>query len=229
MVVGKGLLANCFRKFETDDSVIIFASGVSNSQETDSSEFEREYDLLKQYNTTESLLIYFSTCSIIDFSLTDSHYIKHKLAVEKFIQKSFKNYNIFRLPIVVGWTPNPHTLANYIAEKIRSKKHFVVHSLACRYIIDADDVGLLIDGLINSKKYTNTILNINFDNRIFIKGLVSLFEKHIGTTAVYDSEEKGFCYTPDNSDFKSYLKSIKFTVLENYNELVIQKYFGKNS
>ena len=68
MVIGNGLLAKSFSNFLDDDSILIFASGVSNSSETRISEFEREYDLLneKLSKFNSARLIYFSTLSIFD-------------------------------------------------------------------------------------------------------------------------------------------------------------------
>ena len=48
MIVGNGLIASSFIKHDNDD-VIIFASGVSNSLETNQDKFDREIDLLKSY------------------------------------------------------------------------------------------------------------------------------------------------------------------------------------
>ena len=63
MVIGNGLLANTFRKYEDSDSIIIFASGVSNSKEINKSEFKREFDLLK------TMLVFKETKKIIYFSI----------------------------------------------------------------------------------------------------------------------------------------------------------------
>lgn len=51
MIIGTGLIANSLKEIDSED-VIFFASGVSNSLETRQSEFEREYNLLK--NTFEN-------------------------------------------------------------------------------------------------------------------------------------------------------------------------------
>jgi len=48
MVIGNGSIAKVFKQeFENDDSVIIFASGVSNSNEKNLSEYQRETILLQ--------------------------------------------------------------------------------------------------------------------------------------------------------------------------------------
>ena len=60
MIIGSGFIANSFRKsnFNTKD-YIIFASGVSNSKEDKSKNFEREVKLLKKYSKFEKSFIYF--------------------------------------------------------------------------------------------------------------------------------------------------------------------------
>ena len=48
MVIGNGSIAKVFKQeFGNDDSVIIFASGVSNSNEKNLSEYQRETILLQ--------------------------------------------------------------------------------------------------------------------------------------------------------------------------------------
>jgi hypothetical protein len=66
MVVGNGMLARKFANYINDDSVVIFASGVSNSLEIARSEFIREQLLLEKtiLENVEKKIIYFSTCSM---------------------------------------------------------------------------------------------------------------------------------------------------------------------
>jgi len=46
MIIGSGMLARDFKSYEEDEHILIFASGVSNSNETRVSEFNREQELL---------------------------------------------------------------------------------------------------------------------------------------------------------------------------------------
>jgi hypothetical protein len=46
MIIGNGLIAKSLKNIDSKDH-LYFASGVSNSLETRSSEFEREFSLLK--------------------------------------------------------------------------------------------------------------------------------------------------------------------------------------
>ena len=95
MVLGSGLLAKAFTNFNNDNSVIVFASGVSNSLQSEEGEYQREFTLLKTFSFSSSLFIYFSTCSVFDHTLEKSPYILHKLKTEKFIRENFTSFIIF--------------------------------------------------------------------------------------------------------------------------------------
>ncbi len=62
MIIGNGLIANLFKNND-EEKVIFFASGVSNSLETDKSAFLREENLIRKTleENPENAFIYFST------------------------------------------------------------------------------------------------------------------------------------------------------------------------
>ena len=60
MVIGNGLVAKAFVRYEHDKDVLIFASGVSNSSEQKTENFNREFKLLKDQVHEKKLLIYFT-------------------------------------------------------------------------------------------------------------------------------------------------------------------------
>ena len=103
MLIGKGLIASQFKKYEDDNDIIIFASGVSNSQEIDLNKFDKEFNLIKKYISCDCLFVYFSTCSIYDKSLIDSKYVKHKLKVEEFIKENFKYFLILYISVSITY------------------------------------------------------------------------------------------------------------------------------
>lgn len=226
MLIGKGLLANAFKHYSENSNVILFASGVSNSREVDVTKFEREFELLKSYSSHKSKLIYFSTCSVTDESLTESAYIQHKLKIEKYISKNFSSFIVFRLPIVVGNTSNPHTLTNFLFTTIKTEQNFLLFANAHRYLIDVDDLSVLVSGIIDSSEYDNKILNICFNNKVSILEIVSIFEKTIGKKALYEISEKGSVYIPNNVEFLNYLQKIDFKIKASYNEDIIAKYYS---
>ena len=91
MIIGNGLLAKAFSDFENNEKILIFASGVSNSNETRRQEFEREEILLRKGLTThkDKLIIYFSTCSVYEPSTNYREYTRHKLDMEKNSSEEF--------------------------------------------------------------------------------------------------------------------------------------------
>lgn len=93
MIVGNGLIANSFKKSKISfEEYIIFASGVSNSQEQENQEFEREKKNILSYKKSTKKFIYFSSIpTILDPSQKDLKYVKHKLEMEKLIKNNFTN------------------------------------------------------------------------------------------------------------------------------------------
>ena len=87
MVIGSGLLAKAFHQFADDGNVVVFASGVSNSLEQNKSAFEREKNLLLKYLDGSAKLVYFSTVSVHDQSLTKTPYIIFKNEIENLIKE----------------------------------------------------------------------------------------------------------------------------------------------
>lgn len=126
MIIGSGDIASVL----TDrDDVTYFVSGVSNSRETRTSEFEREMILLRQ-QPRDRHLIYISTLAIY-YSETD--YTRHKLRMEDFIREYFHSYTIFRIGNIT-WGKNPHTLINYLREHPEAE---VIDTY--RYLVSKDE------------------------------------------------------------------------------------------
>lgn len=229
MVIGKGLLARTFQQFKDDDGVLIFGSGVSNSQQTEQSEFDREKNLLSSYIKSGATLIYFSTVSVYDSSTNQSPYILHKKEMEQFISLNFSSYIIFRLPILVGKADNPFTLANFLFQRIINHEPVPVFKNACRYLMDADDVSLLLGKMIESKQFDNSTLDINFDNAIFIAELISIFENALGIKAEKTIVNKGSCYKTNNQKFIQFVESVAFKLSADYTVKTIRKYYSGKS
>ena len=228
MVVGDGLVASAFAEFRDDDEYVIFASGVSNSQETEASEYQREFDLLKSHLRSDACLVYFSTASIADQSRAHSHYIQHKIDIEAFIAEQASDYVIFRLPIVVGRSRNPHTLTNYLHNAIKEGNPINVYTKAIRYLIDIDDIGTLLPRFLKEKFVRNAVVNVAFDNGIAVPELIGHFEEVIGVKANATLKEVGTRFEIDNQYFLDFLAAINFQLPEDYLLEVIRKYYGNN-
>lgn len=135
MIIGNGMLANSLKKYDRND-VVFFASGVSNSQETEKSQFEREISLLHTMpdHHKDKKLVYFSTCSIYDHSKSESPYVKHKIRMEHIISENYKNFLIFRIGNAVGKGGNPNTLINFLKNAIETNKKIALHKNAGRIL-----------------------------------------------------------------------------------------------
>lgn len=104
MIIGNGMFANALRDIDSD-AICFFASGVSVSTTKNVEEFNREERML-----TETLdhigskpFVYLSSCYA---GFENNLYFKHKLNMEKIIKNRARNFYIFRLPQVVGYSGN---------------------------------------------------------------------------------------------------------------------------
>lgn len=227
MVVGNGLVAREMKRFETDGSVIVFASGVSNSTNSDKSEFEREKSLLLSFKNSEKLLVYFSTLSVFDPSLLNSPYIQHKKEIEELIPRNFERFLIFRLPILVGKTENPKTLTNFLYNKIKNQDSFELQVNARRFLFDSIDMAFWCGMMIDDSKYHNQIIDIYSGSSIGVKSIVHFLEEIIGTKANYIELLRGSSYEGNNMVFDELLSIHGMKIPEDYPKQVLAKYYRK--
>ncbi|MCX8522327.1 hypothetical protein OF897_00125 [Chryseobacterium formosus] len=222
MIIGKGLIATSLQNIDSEN-IIFFASGVSNSLETRTSEFEREFSLLQNSieNNKEHQIIYFSTLSVNDQSKQDSPYVIHKLNIENFIKNNCKKYLIVRVGNVVGKGGNPNTLFNFLREQINNESSFVLHNKATRILIDIDDISEFLSH--HSSTLTNQTINLSFPYNYSLKEIISSIEEDIEKKAVYKETELGDSYKVDFSDHTKVFFS-KFSSDE-YLKKLIQKYY----
>ena len=224
MIFGNGMVAKAFQQYGNNDSVLIFASGVSNSNETDLSQFTRERSALKEamQRNHDKLLVYFSTCSIEDKDICASLYVQHKLAMEKLISESHEQYLICRLPQAVGRSSTRTTLVNYLYDKIVTNAEFVVWKKTIRYLIDIDDAGRIVSYTIDQDSYRNRTLNVSA-LRYSVEDIVKTLENILKMKARYTLIEKGIPYLIDNSNILSIVKELNIEFNEEYLYHVIKK------
>lgn len=227
MVIGNWLLAKSFSLYHKNDKVCIFASWVSNSQIIDPAIFQRETDLLMESLKihSEKLFIYFSTCSIYDSTLLDSKYIQHKLTIENIIKASGNSYIIFRVSNPVWFTNNPHTVLNYLTQKINNSEEFVVWTQAKRNFIDIDDFNKICCRIIDNDNPRNRIINIANTKNFSILEVVSVLEKILWKKALFSVEEKWGIPSIDLSDIEGIIAECGINFDENYLDRLIQKYY----
>ena len=217
MIIGNGLIAKAFEKYNYDNDFLIFSSGVSNSRENRSSEFEREEKLIKEYINIDKKFIYFSTVSVVDGS-KNSPYIQHKLNIEKIISENHNNYLIFRLPIVVGLNANKVTFFNNIKNKILNNEVIDIYNVK-RYLIDVDDLSINLPILIDDKNEKNKTINVCYDNFISVGEIVHKMEFFLKKNALKNFIDCDSNHEVDNIFFKK-----KFLIDSSYNSRLIEKY-----
>jgi len=226
MIVGQGLLATNFTgEFEQRMDIVIFASGVSNSQERDQSAFLREQVLLEKVLQNNKKIVYFSTCSLYDPELEDSPYVLHKRAMEALIKKT-SHYAIFRLPQVVGRTENAKTLTNFLYAKIMAGEHFDIWRHAKRNLIDVSDVALIAKYLINDNQADQQTTNIACPTSIAITDLIKTFELVLEKSAHYSLIEAGGAYPIETKLATSVAEQVGIYFDDTYIERVVRKYYG---
>lgn len=230
MIIGNGLLAKAFIKYKNSEDIIIFASGVSNSNELGKEAFKREMDLLENVLSSHNtkLLVYFSSCDVIYADEIDKPYYRHKLKMEEIIKKRCKKYFIFRLPQLIGKSSNKNSLINYFINSILEDKKIVVWKNAYKNLIDIKDVKNMVEFLIQNEESNKTINLIN-KHYYSILEIIKILESFISKKALIELINKGF--KPEyiglkilddlNIDFDdNYLqKSIEFS----YSEQIIKK------
>jgi len=230
MIVGNGMLAQaCQPAFGADPAVTLFASGVSNSRETRPEAFARESALLDESLDRGGLLVYFSTCSIADYELSTSPYVRHKLAMEKRIAERAERMAIFRLPQVVGHTPNPHTLTNYLHHQIDSGAPFQVWSHARRNLIDVADVAVIARRLVDEGAVLDRITNIACPFSVPVIELVRSFEAHLGRRANFTVVDAGASYPIDVTAAMAAAGRAGVAIGPDYIDQLIRKYYDHRS
>lgn len=224
MIIGKGLLAKAFEYYINDNSIVIFASGVSNSKETNSKEFDREKRLLEETITLNKskLFVYFSTCSIEDISQKSSLYIQHKKDMEDIVKNKCLQYYIFRLPQVVGIGKSP-TIINFFVDSIYNNKSLTIYKRATRNLISVKDVFKISKIIIENNYYQNCIINIATPFNIPVIKIVNILEKLLNRQVNCEFIDLGVEQEINISDLESL--GIKFD--DDYVENILEKYINE--
>ena len=210
MIIGNGLMASLFEHYKENPSILVFASGVSNSKETNDDEFLREFSLLKKslHNCPDSLLIYFSTCSIYNDALNKTPYVKHKFSIEDYIRSNVNSYLIFRVSNVVGFSGNENTIINHFVAKILSNKKLELWQNAERNIIAADDVRYIVSTVIESYSESK-IINVAVRKSLSVKDILNSVENYLDKEANITYLDKGNQIDIDIQDISNYLTEIE--------------------
>lgn len=225
MIIGNGIIANSLINLD-HSNLCIFASGVSNSLETDKSKFDKEFNLLEKTILLypNKKMIYFSTVSIETKSLT--FYTKHKLKLEKYIKQNCANYLILRLPNIVSYNQPKHQLISYFYNCLINQIPIEISPTCKRNLIDVEDIPLILEILLN--KTSNKIISAYFSNSITVQEIISCLEDITNLTfnirSIKDINEKEI----DNSEFLKLIEKSehKFNV-NPFN--ILKKYYNNEN
>jgi len=205
--------------FPDDPAVTFYAAGPSNSRENDFRDFVRERERLAASLDPERTLVYFGTCAVYDPEAQHSSYVTHKKAMEAIVAKQARHL-ILRLPNVVGRTPNPHTLLNYLYARISRSERITIWENARRNLIDVDDVVRIAEWLLNEGD-TSGIVNVAAPFDYSIAEIVAEFERILGKPAVADR-------VPDGSGYDIPLARVArapVTFRRDYLQRLVAKYY----
>jgi len=226
-IIGRGLLARAFDAAQIARlGATVFASGVSNSQENDPAEFQREADMLVDaLRQCRGRFVYFSTCSVTDDDRAATPYAVHKRKMEALIQAR-GNHLILRLPQVVGNTDNPHTLVNHLVAHIRSGEPLQIWSHAVRCLVDVDHVAAIALHLLQNGLEQDRTLDLAPPESLTLQELLPLVEKTLGQAAVYSLVDRGGGARPDSTIFSTYAPPAGVDASPGYTRRLLHKYYG---
>jgi nucleoside-diphosphate-sugar epimerase len=237
MIIGNGLLAKSintyFNTINLDhDNHLIFASGVSNSKETQNTEFEREQTLLNnmilEYPT--KTIVYFSSCALVHKNYLNIPYYNHKHNMEILVKKA-NNFIILRLPQVIGDSNNKDTIINFFINKIKNNEKLNIKKDAYRYFVDIDDVSIFLRFLIENE-IKNTMLDFGNLHRYSVLEVVDIIARALNMQFYnqYILIEGNDAYRIDFTSMLDLLEKyqLKFDFSKEYLEEKIKKSYGEN-
>lgn len=206
-VIGNGQLAKIFKEKQIVANSCIFASGVSNSACIDEKQFKREETLLIDTleNCKDKKFVYFSSCALSALEYPKNAYYIHKEKMENIIKEYSKNYYIFRIPQLFGDLILHKTLINFIYKSIVHNHRFNVYDEAYRYVIEINDVYMLVNEYLTHSKSCITVDLAN-PYRYKVLDIVETFEKLLDKKANYEILQKEDKYILDLSSLEHFIK-----------------------
>lgn len=230
MIIGKGYIARLISNIvKTHNDLLIFASGVSNSRETNENEYQREINLLQSVlkNHSNHTFVYFSTVSTLDPSLQCLRYIKHKKFIEQYISELSDSFIILRLPnIITNNFQNKHLFIPFFIERILARNNIVLYTNAYRYFIGELELIQILNLIFQNKNnFVNHTINVvlsqnPFSVKILFEILIKTIHPVIPPQIVL--QESGSFYTADINLI--YLKLLENNQIPFFNEKQLSEY-----
>ena len=229
VVIGDGMLAEASRKYAFDEAgMVVFASGVSNSNCASVAEFNRERELLRKVirDNSNMKVLYFSTCSIYDQSLVGkSLYVEHKKEMESLFSHH-PNHLIIRLTQVVGKSRNPNLLSNYFFSTIKNRREIKVQKSAVRNIIDVDDVMRFLNRIKNTDEFRNQTVDLGSLRYDPAMRIAQVMGEVLWIEPIIVEVEGGSAYSIDTSFTNRFQCDVGVNFNDDYLRRVFSKYYG---
>src|SRR5690606_866675 len=226
MIIGNGMLARAFStRYRDDPDVLVFASGVANTAESDERAFRRERQLFELSASAHAgKLVYFNSVAAALPDLEPTPYMRHKQAMEQRVLEHPGGI-VLRLPQVVGRSANPHTLANFLADRIRGGQRFSIQRRAERNLVDVDDVARIAEAMIERTRPPRTLVIAGMRS-LPMPALVAIFERVLERTAIHDLEDSGAPLPVDAGEAVAVASPLGIDLGAGYAERVVRKYYG---
>jgi nucleoside-diphosphate-sugar epimerase len=228
-IVGRGMIAKAFsRGLLRNRSLVVYASGVSDSDCAEHESFERERALLKTTLSRagkEIPFIYFSTCSVYDPDVSDRPYVRHKQAMEALVLSHSAGL-VVRLPQVAGPNAAPNTLLAYLVFRIREGHYVQVWDQAVRNLVDVEDVVRIVEAWLTLPLPADRVLNVANPKSIKVTELVQIIESALGLVAKVKRVSKGASYHIDTQPMLAAAAMAQVDFGNDYLHRLIRKYFA---
>ena len=232
-IVGSGFIAKSFKRknnFLKKNNCILYAAGVSNSNNMDQSLFDKDFFRLKNIKMLSRIrkIIYISSCSVTDPSRNKSLYLKKKIDNEKYIKKNFTKYLIIRLPEIIGKNKNKNTLVNFFYYSIKNNQEFILYKNAHRNFIDINNIiDILMEIILN--RFDNKTINIASPKMTNVFYVVNILEKILKKKASISLKNKhNVNYKIDIKYIKNLISFKKINFDEKYLINKLRKYKNEN-
>jgi len=223
IIIGNGLIAKELSSQEFGRACLILASGVSNSQEVNPKEFERESALVEYMIDLYPKLhvLYCSTCNATSSQKTP--YIQHKLAMEAKVLSKANSCHIFRLPQVVGQVNN-RTLVSYFVESILRDRVLRIQGQATRNLLDVEDFSRIASMLVRKNISNNKPLNIASSKNVFVIDIIKEIGKILNKELQFEIEDSGNNESIDIDFLKNFLETTDCIFRNDYWRIVLRRY-----
>jgi nucleoside-diphosphate-sugar epimerase len=226
MVIGNGLIGSKFRNSKNVSSkVLIFASGVSDSNANVSKDFKREKDLIldsmSKYN--DLTFVYFS--SILS-GVSNNHYYTHKFEMENLIKSKTKNYLIFKVPQIIGFNGNNNNLIKHLSNAIKNGDNINLFKGINRALVDVDDIVNIVNYCVENVKYGT--INLSHIEKLNISEIALEVIKTLGVKPNVNIIENNNIVNWDTPNSKIIDKAIIDLGIDknNYTNKIIKKYIN---